>query len=178
MTVNTRVIKLFLRRTEMSYIPLQNGLHLQILNNVQQLPTCQKHHFAAFVQESSLLVVWDDDPKHLLVRAKNLEKELMEMVWNSETDEKKEADATVNEVPVNEDGEYDPEAAMKPRKLVLTQCILTGLTMVILVAAIGSGWRNIAQEIMIDGSMMRVVFAAIVPLQVWLALVSYSRLSH
>ena len=172
-TVNTRVIKLFMRRTDATYIPLQGGLSLQILPSMAAIPTCQKHHFAAFIQDCSLLVVWDDDPKHLLIRAKEIENQLLKMIWESDTseplDEKKDTDVNVNEV--SSDSNFDPEAIVRPRKLVLTQCILTGLTLMLLVSAIGSGWRNIAQEIMIDGSMMRVVFAAIVPLQVWLALV-------
>ena len=160
----------------MSYVPVAGDLHLQIVPTISAIPVSQKHHFAAFVQDTALLVVWDDDPRHCLERAEEIEKRLMEMVWDTDpaTDEKKAAEATVTEVPVDADGHYDPEATYKPRKIVLTQAILTGLTLMMLVAAIGSGWRNIAQEIMIDGSMFRVAFAAIVPLQVWLALVRLS----
>ena len=158
----------------MAYVPLQEGLHLQILPSIDKLPACRKHHFAAFLQDTSLLVVWDDNPRNLLKRARDLESRLMKMLWDEEEGEKKEAvQATVREVDSEGNVEYDVESVTKPRKLVLTQAILTGLTLMLLTSAIGSGWRNIVQEIFIDGSMIRVGFAAIVPLQVWLALVSY-----
>lgn len=178
MTVNTRVIKLFLRRQDLPYVPLKDGLRIQILPNITFLPTCQKHHFAAFIKDTSILVVWDDEPKHLLSRAQKIEEQLMSMIWdsNSEYDEKtnKSQSVLVTEVPQEgPDGEivYEELITEKPRKLVLIQATITALTLIILIAAIGAGWRNIAIEIAVDKSMMRLVFAAVVPLQMWLALV-------
>ena len=176
MTVNTRVIKLFLMRTDMAYVPLQDGLRLQILPNITYLPSCQKHHFAAFIHDTSLLVVWDDDPRHLLARAKNIENQLMEMIWNPEETamDEKRASGIVTDVPADgSSGDVATEDVVeKPRKLVLNQAVLCGCTLALLVAAIGSGWRQIAQEIAIDSSMLRIAFVAVVPLQMWLALVS------
>ena len=105
----------------MAYVPLSGGLMVQILSDVTKLPSCQKHHYAAFIQESALLVVWDDEPKQLLSRAEKFEKALMQMVWEADQVGEKEKGAISNvvEVPVDEDGNYAPEAAMKPRKLVL-----------------------------------------------------------
>ncbi|KAL9119564.1 MAG: hypothetical protein Q9187_003883 [Circinaria calcarea] len=177
MTVNTRVIKLFLRRQDLPYVPLKDGLRIQILPNITFLPTCQKHHFAAFIKDTSILVVWDDEPKHLLSRAQKIEEQLMSMIWDSgsEFDEKtnKSQSVLITEVPQEgPDGEivYEELITEKPRKLVLIQATITALTLIILVAAIGAGWRNIVIEIAVDKSMMRLVFAAVVPLQMWLAL--------
>ena len=86
MTVNTRVIKLFLKRQDISSVPFSDGLEIQILPNISYLPNCQKHHFAAFVQDAGMLIVWDDEPKHLLVRAKHIENSLMAMIWNASDD--------------------------------------------------------------------------------------------
>ena len=178
MTVNTRVIQLFMRRQDLPYIPLDDGLRLQILPNITYLPTCQKHHFAAFIADSSLLVVWDDDPKHLLVRARNIEQQLMKMVWKPDSvqyDEKanKSQNVLVTEVASDsEEGTGDGEVQQeKPRKTIMIQSVLCALTLIILLLAIGSGWRQVAIELAIDHSMLRLAFAAVVPLQMWLALV-------
>ena len=178
MTVNTRVIKLFMRRQDLAYIPLDDGLRLQILPNITYLPTCQKHHFAAFIADSSILVVWDDEPKHLLVRARNIEQQLMRMVWKPDAtpyDEKTNKSQTVLVTEVAYDGEEDEaggeEQREKPRKTVMIQAVLCALTLIVLLLAIGSGWRQIAIELVMDHSMLRLAFAAVVPLQMWLALV-------
>ncbi|KAK6607980.1 hypothetical protein H4I96_04215 [Botrytis cinerea] len=92
MTVNTRVIKIFLARQHADYVPLSDGLRLQVLPTVEYLPRCQKHHFGAFIQDQQILIVWDDDPKHLLKRAEYIERSLLEMIWaddDEEADEKK-----------------------------------------------------------------------------------------
>lgn len=180
MTVNTRVIKLFLQRTDMPYVPLANGLRLQILPDIQSLPFCQKHHFAAFIHDSNLLVVWDDEPRDLLKRAKNIENQLMEMIFTPEeggnVDEKanKQNGVDVNELSGdnslasagNEEASAEP-----PRKIVLNESIMVGCTLTLLVAALGAGWRQVAVEIAIDHNMIRLAFLAVVPLQAWLALV-------
>ena len=175
------MIKLFLKRTDMPYVPLKDGLRLQILPSIAYLPTCQKHHFAAFIHETSLMVVWDDDPRNILKRAKDIETQLMEMIWEADEPapmDEKAASTYVAEVTGEGEGDSGTysaeEASEKPRKLVLTQSVLCMFVLIILIAAIGSGWRQISQEIAIDSSMLRVAFAAVVPLQMWLALVSVS----
>src|SRR5882672_9785299 len=87
MTVNTRIVKLFMQQEDMTYIPLENGLRLQILPNVSYLPRCQKHHFAAFIHNASILIVWDDDPNHILERAQSFEDQLINMIWKEEAGE-------------------------------------------------------------------------------------------
>ena len=177
MTINTRVIKLFLTRTDMAYVPLKEGLRLQILPNITYLPTCQKHHFAAFIADTHLLVVWDDEPKHLLKRVKSVENQLMEMIWEADEpgslmDEKNSGIITdVN--PVDSTSDLEENVQHTPRKLMLVQAILTALTLALLISAIFAGWRNVAQEVAIDGSYLRVAFAAVTPLQAWLCLVRH-----
>ena len=178
MTVNTRVIKLFLKREDISSVPLSDGLQIQILPSISFLPVCKKHHFAAFVQDAGMLVVWDDEPKHLLVRAKEIETKLMAMIWNPSDDapydEKNNKDQNVVVQEVGEDGEDVEMRSSKPRKLVLIQAVLCALTLIITIAAIGSGWREIAIEVKIDMNYLRLALILVVPFQIWLALVSNS----
>lgn len=182
MTVNTRVIKLFLRQQSAAYIPLADGLRLQILPNVTYLPRCQKHQFAAFIYDSSLLIVWDDDPKHLLERANNIEDQLMSMIWREEGDLGESVNIQIGKDPslrrmepseaVDAADAAKTEAAVSAtRRAVLMQPLLTAATLVLIFAAIGSGWREIAIELVVDKSWVRLAFLAVVPLQIWLALV-------
>lgn len=171
MTVNTRVIKLFLHNNDRPYVPLKNGLRLQVLPDISYLPRCQKHQFAAFIADRGLLVVWDDDPRHLLDRAHKIEKALMEMIWDdsSSIDEKKEAGIAVGEVE-SQDGDMEAGAPEAPRKIVLYQSILCAATLALTITALGAGWQKIAIATLIDGTYLRLAFAAVVPLQFWLAL--------
>ncbi|KZF19607.1 hypothetical protein L228DRAFT_214578 [Xylona heveae TC161] len=173
MTVSTRVIKLFLRRQDIGYVPLPDGLRLQILPSIAYLPESQKHQFAAFIQDVGILVVWDDVPRDLLDRAERIEKQLMQMIWREETDEKKDENSVVvTEIPGSDIDGYDLEYAQpeKPRETVLIQAFLSGLTLVLVIAAMGAGWGRVAQEIAIDGQYIRIAFVAVLPLQIWLAL--------
>ncbi|MCJ1373764.1 hypothetical protein MMC20_004993 [Loxospora ochrophaea] len=176
MTVNTRVIKLVLRRDDLPYVPLPDGLRLQILPSIAHLPMCQKHHFAAFIKDLSLLIVWDDEPRHLLERAQEIEVQLMKMIWrdDAEMSEKSEKPfgVSVTELPYDgsESGVGREEQIVQPRRVVLIQATLCALTICLLFAAIGSGWRQIAMEIDVDENFVRLAFAVAVPFQMWLAL--------
>ena len=109
MTVNTRVIKLFLHNNDKPFVPLKKGLRLQVLPDISYLPRCQKHQFAAFIADRGILVVWDDEPKHLLDRAAKIKQALMEMIWDAGSDDgsddKKEGGVEVNEVGSDDDVE-------------------------------------------------------------------------
>ncbi|KAA8569388.1 hypothetical protein EYC84_001033 [Monilinia fructicola] len=85
MTVNSRVIKTFLQCSPNAVdVPLLNGLRIQILPTIEDLPRARKLQFAAFVASEALLVVWDDEALHLVQRAKAIESELMELVWKTD----------------------------------------------------------------------------------------------
>lgn len=179
MTVNTRVIKLFLETNTRPYVPLTNGLRLQVLPDISYLPRCQKHQFAAFIADRGILVVWDDEPKHLISRAADIEGTLMKMIWNKkeeeQEDEKKEGGVAVTEVSVDgSDAERGTPA--KPRKIVLWNPILSGCTLCLTVLAIGLGWRQIAIEMGYDNDWTRLAFIAVIPAQVWLALFFFQAL--
>ena len=182
MTLNTKVIKLFIRQSDMSYIPLKDNLRIQILPHIGYLPQCQKHHFAAFIQDSQVLVIWDDEPTHILQRGKEIEEQLMAMIWKGveDVDEKatpggSKRGSRAPSIHIKEVTDGDTEASAdiiqeEPRRIVLMQSFLCAMTLFLLVAAMGSGWRNIAQEIIIDSTYLRCAILIVVPLQMWLAL--------
>ncbi|KAK4539659.1 hypothetical protein LTR36_010485 [Oleoguttula mirabilis] len=179
MTVNTRVIKLFLHNNDKPYVPLKNGLRLQVLPDMSYLSRCQKHQFAAFIADRGILVVWDDEPRHLLDRAAKIEKSLMEMVWNEDApdnmDEKKDGSSVmVNEVGSEDDVELG--TVEKPRPITMWMPVISAFTLCLTVFAIGSGWRVVAKEIYIDGNYIHLAFAVIALPQMWLALFFFQAL--
>lgn len=177
MTVNTRVIKLFLHNNQKAYVPLKNGLRLQVVPDMSFLPRCQKHQFAAFVADRGCLVVWDDEPRHILDRANKIEKALMEMIWDdsaSMDDEKKEAAVDIDEVSSDDDVERG--TLEEPRKINLLMPFSSACTLALCIVAIGSGWRQIAFQTSVDGNYLRIAFIlAFIP-QVWLALFFFQAL--
>ena len=183
MTVNTKVVQLFLRQEDRAYVPLQEGLRLQILPDVSFLPQCQKHHFAAFIQDSAVLVVWDDQPTHILSRVKDIEDQLMGMIWNysAENGEKLSpgpTDASKRETigPAQEVKDSAVALSQKileePRKTLFIQSIITAITLILIIAAIGTGVRRMMIEVKVDHNYLRLALLIVAPLQIWLALVT------
>lgn len=183
MTVSTRVINLILQREDLVYIQLKDGLKLQILPNIAFLPTCQKYQNAAFIKDQAILIVWADSPKEILARAAAIEEQMMWVFsqgmspYGEEVDEKKEQhDVNVVEIAPDADGYGQEEGYVeKPRPIHLTQAIMTGLTLILVIAAMGSGWRKMAIETAVDNDYIRWALLAFVPVQIWLALVRYRR---
>ena len=185
MTVNTRIVKLLLRRPDVAYVPLENGLRLQILPNVTYLPRGQKHHFAAFIQDSSILIVWDDDPNHILARAQNIQDQLMNMIWKEEDDEDEKStippgSKTASRAPsiylkeLTDPQNFDERLTEPPRKIVFIQSFVTAITIILMIAAVGAGWRQLAIEISVDKNWVRLALLVMTPIQIWLALVGRS----
>lgn len=169
MTVNSRVIKTFLQWSPDAVdVPLLNGLRIQILPTIEDLPRARKHQFAAFVASEALLVVWDDEALHLVQRAKAIESELMELVWNAgnvDDEEKKVAD--VHEYEVDEEsGEIIPSS----RPLHLENTILVGFTLILIITTLGAGARQLAVAVSVDGSYTRLALLALTPVQIFFTL--------
>jgi hypothetical protein len=181
LTVNSRVIKLFLEHHSSNYVPLSSNLRLQVLPSMLYLPTCQKHHFGAFIKDQSLLVVWDDEPKGLIERADNIERSLMKVIWHYDEEEETSSDSkiatvvTVVDVGTGEvtPGELEESMMAQNRPTLLINSVVVGLTLTLLIAALGAGWRSLAQEFSIDGSFLRFALVAATPVQVFVSLVSF-----
>ncbi|KAI1363724.1 glycosyl transferase family group 2-domain-containing protein [Xylaria arbuscula] len=174
MTVNTRIINVILasRRTTYDYIPLPDGLRLQVLPSMRDLPRCQKHHFAAFIQDLQIMIVWDDEPKKVLARAEALERQLMRMIWGTGQEEEEEAEGEkgekiqVGEVEVTP---VDLEAAAlaSDRRVKLTSAFTVAITMALSIATLGLGFRKLSFELSTDGDYIRLALIAVSPLQLW-----------
>ncbi|CZT53409.1 uncharacterized protein RSE6_14942 [Rhynchosporium secalis] len=170
MTVNSRVIKTFLQWSPDAVdVPLLNGLRIQILPTIEDLPRARKHQFAAFVASEALLIVWDDDALHLVDRAKLIESELMELVWkNGPSDddgEKRDPNLAVYEID-EESGEIIPEK----RALHLQNTVLVALTLILVITFLGAGARQLAIEVEVDGGYTRLALLALTPVQVFFTL--------
>ncbi|KUJ15797.1 uncharacterized protein LY89DRAFT_647797 [Mollisia scopiformis] len=177
MTVNTRFIRIFLSKHAADYVPLSDGLRLQVLPSLAHLYNCQKHHFGAFIRDQSILVVWDDEPQNLLRRATQIETSLMHMIWGDSdslepVDEKKSANVSVVELPDGTISPRDLEDALiaEKRPTLLINPIIVGLTLTLLIAALGLGWGKLAQEVAIDGKFIRLALLAVTPCQIFVSL--------
>lgn len=106
MTVSTPVTRTIIESmayVDMDYVPMPNGLRIQVLKTMSDLPRCHLHHFAAFLEDLMILVVWDDDAENLLHRAEDLEAKFVEMTWGervetSEVDEEDGKDGAVGTI--------------------------------------------------------------------------------
>ncbi|KOS21086.1 Glucans biosynthesis glucosyltransferase H [Escovopsis weberi] len=174
MTVNSRVIKTFLQFSPDAVdVPLTNGLRVQILPTIDDLPRARKYQFAAFVASEGLLVVWDDDAPHLIQRAKAIESELMELVWKAgnnnnsdDSEDEKRAQATKAAEIDEESGEVKPET----RPIHLQNTVMVSLTMCLVTVSLGAAWRQLAIEVSVDGSYVRLALLALAPVQIFFTL--------
>jgi hypothetical protein len=60
------------------------------------------------------------------------------------------------------------------RPTLLINSVVIGLTLTLLIGALGAGWRNLAQEFSIDGSFTRLALVAATPVQIFVSLVGGS----
>ena len=167
-TVNTPLVRSVLAvvvRSAAESVPLPNGQNLQVLARMGDLARCQKHHFAAFVLDAGLLVVWDDDPRHVLVRAGEVSEAIMRMVWGEEEEEADEKG--------DGEGEGDLEEGGGERRAfcLLSSWAVMG-TMVLALSALGTGYRALALQSATDGEYSRLALAVTSPLALFVGLVS------
>lgn len=176
LTVNSIIVESYLNRNlDCTEVPLANGQSVQILATYQDLLRARRHQYAAFVVEGSCLVVWDDEPLRICDRASDIIRKMTETVW---TDSKTNAEPTVEK-----DGtaihtiEVDPESGEVPtqkRRTMLLNTTYVGLTLLLIVAVIGAGAREVAIEVAVDGRYIRLAFLALTPIQVFFTLVRIS----
>ena len=171
MTVNSRTIQLLLASSVgVSDIPLQNGLRMQVIPTMADLPTARTAQCGAFIADSGLLVVWDDEPKNLVSRAADIEDQTTQIIWKmSDHDEedfhsimhKKEATMMDNEAQA---------VAPEERPTHLMNTVLVALCLIIVIALLGLAARSLAIEIAADKGYYRLAFLALVPIQIFFTL--------
>lgn len=177
MTVNTSVIRTIMQ-SDAQFVPLPNGLRLQVLPSIPYLADCQRHQNAAFIQDLGILTVWADNPKECAKRAQDIESQLIQVFSQGMSGfDEKMGEVVVDEVPADE---YDPETGIPrengisdpPRRIKLNQAVLCAATLFLIIVTLASGWRQLAIELAVDKGWIRLAFIVVMPLQVWLALVS------
>ncbi|KAF2708210.1 hypothetical protein K504DRAFT_434457 [Pleomassaria siparia CBS 279.74] len=174
MTINSRVIQTFLQWVpDATDVPLMNGLRIQILPTLDDLPKARKNQCAAFLAAEALLVVWDDEPTNIIARARAIEDELMELVWKTGGPEEVEEDPNGKRGPAVVEVEIDAESGeAKPenRPTHIMNAVLVSFTLLIIVVMLGLGFRQVAMEIMVDHGYVRIAFALLIPVQVFFTL--------
>lgn len=179
MTVSSRVIKTFLQWSPDAVdVPLMNGLRIQIIPTISDLPRARKYQFAAFIAKDSLLVVWDDDPLNIITRAKFIENELMALVWKTPealeeeaAKEERQLGVQIEEIIDEESGQVSGYRERRPTNLLNT--ILVAFTLALVITTLGAGYRQIGIEVAVDGNMLRLAFIALSPIQVFFTLVAH-----
>lgn len=156
---------------------------MKIYPDILSLVDVDRYMEAALVREQCLLVVWGETAEACIARGREVQAQMMQPFIDAmdatATVEKREPAVAVNEVsddgfdslPGSEDW-LEENVTDPPRRPALIQPIQTGLTLALLIAAIGSGWRNVAIELLTDSNWIRLAFLLVTPLQMWLALVS------
>ena len=149
-----------------------NGLRVQILPSMLELPQAKKHQFAAFLAAEGLLVLWDDKATALVHRAKRIELELLDLVW--EAGQPENGIDLEKMAPPMEDFKVDEESAEHPalkRVTRLQNAVLVACTIVLVMLMLGAGIRSVAIEVAIDKNYLRLAFLALTPVQIFFTLV-------
>jgi hypothetical protein len=164
MTIYSPVIRSFLESFPNSpELPLLNGLAVQVVKTIQDLATARTHQFAAVVATEALLIVWDDDAVNMLSRAKTIEWELMQLLWNANPFDShrgsklgsrfgSKIDLALSEKEVHSDeSEVDEEAeSIKPRPTIFINTVLVSISMCLIIATLGLGLRQLVIELQIE----------------------------
>ncbi|KAK4138796.1 hypothetical protein BT67DRAFT_22463 [Trichocladium antarcticum] len=184
MTVNTPIVRaLFaalVRRAALDYVPLPDGLRVQVVRAMPDLAAGKLHHFAAFVEEAGVLVVWDDEPERLLARVKDLEDKFVEIIWGSGEDaaadeeddevggaEKKGYGMAVQEL---DPAQLEDALASEHRPIRLESAVMVMLTLILWIVCPGIGWRWLAYQSAVDGTYVRFALLAACPVQMFVSL--------
>lgn len=181
MTVSTPVTRSILEMTtyeELDHVPMPNNLRVQVLKTMSDLPRCQIHHFAAFLEDLMILVVWDDDPEHLLQRAESLEAKFVEMIWRdgerqAGEDERKDPKELADEETVAaEPGALEEgTGAQERRPVMIVSSIIVAFTVCLAVTCMGFGWRRLAMECKVDKTFVRLALVLLAPVQLFFSMV-------
>jgi hypothetical protein len=176
LTVNSRVIQTFIEWSpDATDVPLGNGLRIQVLPCVDDLPKARKNQCAAFLAAESLLVVWDDDPTKVVERATAIENELMDLVWKAgEAPAPEQASDAEKNPPVME-AEVDIEtgtATTEQRPTNIFNAVQVAITLMLIMTLLGMGYKQLAFQVLVDKVYLRLAFVVMTPVLIFFSLVS------
>jgi hypothetical protein len=181
MTITSGPIRTIVSKTNVPYVQIGSGKRLQIISGFAALPYCQRNQSAAFVASHNLLLIWGDDRKGLIERADDIQLDIKHMfeeqsfTYTGDTFSPKGSSKGSVITTSASETRYDNDASdeEKPRRLQLFQCIYTAFAILLLTAAIGSGFRQIAVQQVQDPDWLRLIFLITLPAQIWLSLVRH-----
>ncbi|KAK3392052.1 glycosyl transferase family group 2-domain-containing protein [Sordaria brevicollis] len=181
MTINTHVVRTILlgisRRGDVDFVPLPDGLRIQILRTMSDLPKGQLHQFAAFIEDDKLLVIWADEPEKILERAEDLEKKLIELIWSNNADADDDDEKGNTTVMVDEVDGGTLEQAGDNRPVRLESACIVAFTMALCFTCLGIGWKALVYEATVDGSYIRFALLAVSPIQFFVSLFFFQTLA-
>ncbi|KAG4440521.1 hypothetical protein IFR05_003991 [Cadophora sp. M221] len=179
-TWNTLIVQFILdkmieRAVSYDFVPLGGGQRIQLIPSLDYLYECKQNQFAAFVMDEKLLVVWDDDPHNIFKRANDIEAKMILHIWGPVNGwSKAQWSIGAKAFGVSEGtlspAEIEDAMMVKKRKTLLMNPVIVGLTLALLISALGLGFRNLAQEIAVDGNFQRLALLAFAPAQVFVSL--------
>ena len=149
---------------------LRSGLQIQLLPSLRDIKLAQKHQCAAFIQEESYILVWDDNPERLLQHAADLEQQLVEIAWHSAT----------GTYPKNHLSQYLDTSASAPllelggfgaREQTYINSVICACTLALSLLVVGLGMKVLAEEIALDHNYIRLTALLFTPIQFLLSLV-------
>lgn len=173
MTVSTPVTRTILGSTvyvDLDHVPMPNGLRVQVLKTMSDLPRCQIHHFAAFLEDLKILVVWDDDPEHLLQRAEDLEANFLKLIWD-DGKEQVEEDGNEDLKSVDPGALEAGTGGQEKRPVMFVSSIIVACTICLAVTCMGFGWRRLAMECKVDKNFFRFALVLLAPVQLFFSMV-------
>ncbi|RAL67841.1 hypothetical protein DID88_008567 [Monilinia fructigena] len=144
MTINSTVVQPFLTRSPDALdVPLTNGLRIQILPTLEDLPRARRGHYAAFIAREALLVVWEDDPTLLFDRAKAIEDGLLQTIWSATEHEKSESQPRAQVSDVDEES---GQPVIEERPVMFLNSFMVACSICLLVCIMGLGYAQLALE--------------------------------
>jgi hypothetical protein len=88
-------------------------------------------------------------------------------VWKPQGQDKEKKGPTVH---IQEIDEEDGQIILKTRGVHLQKSVLVALAIILVVAALGTGFRQLSVDIAVDGSFLRSALTALTPIQIFLTL--------
>lgn len=171
MTVRSRIIETLLACSAgVTDIPLNDGLRMQVIRTMADLPKARIAQCGAFIQDIGLLVVWDDEPQNIINRAAQIEEQTRDIVWKmNDLNQDEFKEVMYNKEVITKDNEAQVVAPHE-RPTHLQNTILVAFCLIIVIVLLGLAARSLAYEVAYDKSYVRLAFLALVPVQIFFTL--------
>lgn len=170
MTINSTVVEPFLTRSPDALdVPLTNGLRVQILPTIDDLPRARRAQHAAFIAKEALLVVWEDDPTLLFDRAKAIEDALLQTVWHESDNEKNE------KIPQANVSEVDTESnqpTIEQRPTMYLNSFMISCSICLIMSLLGLGYAEVALEVVVLNKWISLAYIIMLPINAYFSMVS------